>query len=89
MTPNLDPNRELMLGLASMSKFGPALRNWRETAGLSREAVAAAARVSLSTLKNWEGDTSSPRLTQLESMLPLAPGLRDAIFKAMQKKGAS
>ena len=56
-----------------------SLRAWRKRAGLSLEMVAATAQVSRQTVENWEYGRGTPRTEQVARLVPLAPGLLDAL----------
>lgn len=46
-------------------QFGPRLRNFRETAELSRPQVAAVVRRDATTIRNWENGVTFPDLPDL------------------------
>lgn len=65
------------------------LKIWREGRGLSREAVAAMAGVSLSTYMRWEAGTSAPDYYQIRAIAD-ALGLRVLkLLKQIERAGGN
>lgn len=55
--------------LDSLDEIGVAIRDWRESAGLSQTALATRLRTSQSAVSRWEHGHDEPRLSTIAAIL--------------------